>query len=327
MKFRKFPQYFFGFILSLFLVVGGQSSSFAESVDADQERVAHALAAYTMGVIHDFMGNTPSAIEEFHKAAKYQDSYVIHLRLGADYARLGKLDESIAELQKVFLQDQKNAQAHYLLALIYSTQKKFDLAAKEYEILLTTFSEADPKNVEIYGYLAQLYYSQKDYPKAIQQFERILSLNPMDADVMFLLGSLYLETGNKEKAMELFSRAITANPEHDTCLNSLGYLYAEDGKNLDEAQQLIERALKIDPDNGAYLDSLGWVHYKKGQYAEALRYLKKAGSLLDDPVIYEHLGDVYFQLGQPDEAKQSWTKSLDLMPDQESVRTKLNSVD
>lgn len=284
------------------------------------------LTSYIMGVIYDFNGESEKAIEEFKKSENFADNYIIHLRLGGEYARTGNLPIAIKELQTVIQHDAENVQARYLLALIYSTQKEFDKAAQEYEAILKSFSQAEPENIEIYNYLGQLYYAQKDYPKAISQYEIILSLNPDNPDVMFTLGSLYLEVNKTEKAVELFSRSIKIDPDYDVALNSLGYVYAEKGDRLDEAQQLIERAIKIDPKNGAYLDSLGWVYYKKGQYDLALQYLKQADDLLKDPVIYEHMGDVYYQLKQSDDAKKYWSLSLKLSPHQQRVIDKLKSM-
>mgnify|MGYP001576277233 CR=1 FL=1 len=302
----------------------GSSAAVALS---DQESQVKGLAFYTMGVIADLQGQAEDAIDYYKTSLEYQDVMPVHLRLGADYARLGRLPEAVTELQRVIREDPAHVQARYLLALIYTSQKDFGKAAQEYETILTSFSKADPKNIEIYGYLAQLYYSQKQYDKAIKQFEIILSLNPTDnADLVYLLGSLYLEVENKEKAIDLFLRALKINPNHDGSLNSLGYIYAEDGTRLDEAQTMVERALKADPQNGAYLDSLAWVYYKKGEYQKALDYLIEADNYMKDPIIYEHMGDVYSQLGQKDNAKKYWDLSLKLLPDQDHVIQKIKSL-
>lgn len=297
------------------------------AIDEDSESKAKSLAAYIMGVSFDLQGLTDVAIEEFEKAAEYYENYAVHLRIGAGYARLGKLSLAIKELELVLDSDPNNVQARYLLALIYSTQKEFDKAADQYESILTSFSNAEPDNVEIYSYLGQLYYSQKQYEKAIKQFEVIRKVYPDNTDVLFLLGSLYLEIGNKEKAVELFKRVIIIDPDHDTSLNSLGYIYAEEGGDLDEAQEFIKRALEISPDNGAYLDSLGWVLYKKGKFKEALRYLLEADSMLKDPVIYEHLGDVYYKLNETDNARKYWNESLELLPEQDHILKKLEALE
>jgi len=288
---------------------------------------AKSLASYTMGVVYDLKGFTDEAIESYEKSAQYNDNYAAHLRLGADYARLGKLPEATAELQTVLQQDPNNVQARYLLALIYSSLKEFDKAALEYEAILKSFSKAQPENKEIYGYLGQLYYSQGEYEKAIKEFEIMLSLDPINTDIIFLLGSLYLEQNDDGKAKDYFLRCTKVDPQHDGCLNSLGYLYAEEGINLKEAQDLIEQALALDPENGAYLDSLGWVFYQRGEYEKALMTLKKANKFLKDPVIYDHLGDVYRKLSQPEQAKKYWELSLELLPEQNHIQEKLKSLE
>lgn len=321
---RATYHYYLVAILAFGLFVPASKAAAFEDTDTQ----AKSLARYTMGVIHDFNGLTEEAIQEFKKSAEYDDAnYAVHLRLGADYARLGKLNEAIAELKLALKQDPKNIQSRYLLALIYSTQKDFDKAALEYESILQSFSTAEPENLEIYGYLGQLYYSQKKYPQAIKQFETILTLDTKNSDVMYLLGSLYLEVNEKPKAIDLFIKVLEINPEHDGCLNTLGYIYAEDNEKLNEAQSFVERALVVDPDNGAYLDSLGWVYYKKGDYPNALKYLKEADRLLEDPVIYDHIGDVYYKLNEPDNAKKYWALSLELLPQQKQVMEKIRDLE
>ncbi len=295
-----------------------------------QEKIttAKGLAHYAMGQVYDLLGMTKYAALEYEKAAQFDPSaYRIRLRLGADYARLGILDRAVEELQLAARLKDDDLQVHYLLALIYSTQKDYDRAAWEYEYILKKFSTVEPQNIAIYSYLGQLYYSQRKYDQAVVQFEHILEIDPKNTDVMYLLGSLYLETGRKDKAIQVLKKALTIDPNHDGCLNTLGYIYVEDNVHLDEAEELIKKALAVQPDNGAYLDSLGWLYYKKGQYPEALKTLKKAAKALEDPVIYEHIGDVYFKMSSFEDARRYWQKSLDLMPQYEAVRKKLESLE
>ena len=177
-----------------------------------------------------------------------------------------------------------------------------------------------------FNYLGQLYYSQKEYQKAIEQYQFILTMEPKNAEIMSILGSLYLEINDRPKAIEYFQMSIDIDPEHDGSLNSLGYIYAEEGINLDQAVNMVKKALELKPDNGGYMDSLGWVYYKKGMYGEALDYLNKAIHLFEDPVIYDHLGDVYHKLNEKDNAIKSWRRSLELLPGQESVSNKIETI-
>ena len=284
-----------------------------------------ALAYYTIGYTYDLMGMPESAVPEYEKAVQFDEgSYLIHLRLGAGYARLGMLAKAQEQLLLVQQFNPKDLQSHYLLALIYSTQQQYEKAAVEYEHILNEFSKVEPQNIEIYGYLGQLYYSQKKYDKAIEQFEKILKIDTQNADVMYLLGSIYLDVQRKDEAIALFKNSISIDPFHDGSLNTLGYLYAENDIYLDEALLLVNRALAISPENGAYLDSLGWVYFKMGKYDEALSTLQKADKLLEDAVIYEHMGDVYYKMSKIDEAIKHWNLSLGLEPQQPKVIQKIN---
>jgi Tfp pilus assembly protein PilF len=123
-----------------------------------------------------------------------------------------------------------------------------------------------------------------------------------------------------------FKAAIKLNPDYHEALNFLGYFYLEQNRNINKAGRMIRKALKIDPENGAYIDSLGWFYFRKGKFREALGQLEKAASLLSDPVIYDHLGDVFIKLGDPESAKLNWEKSLKLDPAQDQVKKKLFQV-
>jgi tetratricopeptide (TPR) repeat protein len=103
-------------------------------------------------------------------------------------------------------------------------------------------------------------------------------------------------------------------------------MYAERGIKLDESITVIQRALAIEPTNGYFLDSLGWAYFQKGLYAKALAELNKAiEEVPDDPVIQEHLGDIYFRLSRIHEAEAAWEKSLELKADP-AVERKLQQI-
>ncbi len=301
----------------------------AQEADQNQKPDVKALSVshYLMGLMHDWNGRLQDAITEYEKASqKDPKSATIHLKLGADYARAGKFDEAIEELKKASELDPEDLQPHYLLALVYSTKQDSEKAAGEYETILKHYTKLDPKNVEVYSYLGELYYSQKKYDKAIEQFQHILAIEPKNADITFMLGAIYLDKTDRLKAVEYFKNTLAVDPEHEGGLNSLGYMYAEDNINLDEALGMVQKAVELSPENGAYLDSLGWVYFRKGMNAQALEYLQKASALVKDPVIFEHLGDVCYALNQWTDAENYWKQSLELSPQQDSVKQKLESL-
>lgn len=287
-------------------------------------RMAKAIAHHIMGSICDLHGLTVQAAAEYEQAVIHDPaSSMSRLRLGTSLTRLGRFDDAIDQLSAIQDIDPDDIQSRYLLALIYSTQKKFDNAAAEYEHILKSLTDQSPENIDLYFYLGQLFYARHDFVRAIEQFNKILSLQPQNIEMMYFLGALYVDVQQEDKAVETFKKALEIDPNHDGILNSLGYIYAEQGNNLDEAMKLVNRALVIAPDSAAYLDSLGWVYYKQGRYDEALSILLRASERLKDPVIFEHIGDVYLALRKSQEALEYWRKSMAVNPDQKELLEKI----
>ncbi|MBH0193258.1 MAG: tetratricopeptide repeat protein, partial [Nitrospira sp.] len=114
--------------------------------------------------------------------------------------------------------------------------------------------------------------------------------------------------------------ALSLDPHHADALNYLGYSYAERGIKIDQALSLTRRAVALKPENGYYVDSLGWAFYKSGYLAEALTEIKRAVALVgDDPVIYEHLGEIYVKQQNLSDAREAWLHSLELDPSNEKL--------
>ena len=133
-------------------------------------------------------------------------------------------------------------------------------------------------------------------------------------ELHFNLAVLYEKQDRFDEMVDHLRHAIRINPGNADALNFLGYSYAEKGINLEEALSLINSSLALKPDNGYITDSLGWTYYKMGQYGKALKALKKATDIVkNDPVIFEHLGDVYLASSRKQDALKAWLRSLDVL--------------
>jgi tetratricopeptide (TPR) repeat protein len=94
----------------------------------------------------------------------------------------------------------------------------------------------------------------------------------------------------------------------------------------------IQKALALDPKDGNYHDSLAWAYYQQGKYAPALKELKvslellKAGQEPVDPVILDHLGEVYLKLGQPSQAESTWQQILKENPGNLDIQEKIKKL-
>jgi tetratricopeptide (TPR) repeat protein len=133
--------------------------------------------------------------------------------------------------------------------------------------------------------------------------------------------------GDVEGAVNAVREVLAREPGNSSALNTLGYLFADHDRDLAEAEDLVGRALAQEPDNGAYLDSRGWVYYRLGRLVEARRDLERAVELTNgDPVVSEHLGDVYKGLNLIDLAREQYARSLRQDQGNARVRAKLSEL-
>jgi Flp pilus assembly protein TadD len=145
-------------------------------------------------------------------------------------------------------------------------------------------------------------------------------------DVLLDLAFCREQSGRIPEAEQAVRDALGMEPENPRVLNFLGYLLADANRSLEEAVALIKRALELEPDNGAYVDSLGWAYFRLGRLEEARTQLERAVVLTGgDPVVHEHLGDVYKELQLKDLARQQYRMSLDLEKT-DRVRDKLQGL-
>lgn len=295
--------------------------------DGLDKKTSFALSHYIMGVYHEDLGQIDEAIKEYKKALKADDeNLIIHLNLASSYIKKNDTATAIEELSQASRIDPEAVEPHALLALLYSFQGELDLATREYELALQNASKLEPQNIDIYKNLGLVYLKQKKLKEAEEAYLLIIKLSPDDPQAYFYLASVYSELDKNDLAQTQLRRALELKPDYPEALNFLGYLYVDQGKNLEEAATLIRKALESEPQNGAYIDSLGWFYYQKGDFEQALKELEKASSLLEDPVIFDHLGDAYFKIKDTQNARINWEKSLKLKPEQEKVKEKMEKL-
>ena len=79
---------------------------------------------------------------------------------------------------------------------------------------------------------------------------------------------------------------------------------------------MIERAVAAQPKAGYIIDSLGWAQFRLGYYNDAVVHMERAVELMTtDPVVNNHLGDVYWAVGRKTEARFQWRRALSFVTD------------
>lgn len=212
--------------------------------------------------------------------------------------------------------DPKFPDSHVHLGVLLYRLKQFPEA-------VTHLDEAvrlTPKQPEPYIVLGLAHFQNEQFEKASQAFEEGIRHNPKSADLHFNLGTAYDKLNRFDQVERAMETALSLDPHHADALNYLGYSYAERGIKIDQALSLTKRAVALKPENGYYVDSLGWAFYKSGMLTEALTEIKKAVALVgDDPVIYEHLGEIYLKQQKVADAREAWFHSLEIDPSNEKL--------
>jgi tetratricopeptide (TPR) repeat protein len=205
----------------------------------------------------------------------------------------GKSDAAIEALQTLARSHGDLLGVQFALADLLRSEERFDEAEVAYTAAIELSQAANAENWVLYFYRGICHEQSKDWAPAEADFRKALELNATQPQV----------------------------------LNYLGYGLVDRGEKLDEALGMIEKAVAADPEQGYIIDSLAWAYFKLGRYADALKPMERA-SLLEpvDPIVTDHLGDVYWMNDRKLEARFQWRRALSFEPaeaDQKRILRKL----
>lgn len=232
-------------------------------------------------------------------------------------------------------------------------------SATEYGALARMMIESDEHEaaIEFMNDAAYLFPENPDFPflltfslgrlerweESIEQFEKVVKLagdeqaQILNESFFFRFAAAHERFGNIEEAERLFQKTIEMISKKDpdeensqfaaTVYNYLGYMWLENDMNLDEAGELIKTAVDLDPESGAIADSLGWYYFKRGRYEEAKKELLRAEQLIEepDPVIFDHIAQAFYMLGEREEALDYMRKAVEMDPENQEFIDRLKS--
>lgn len=250
------------------------------------------------------------SLDEFRLVVAKENTFTLRMVIAKIYELLGRFDKAIQEMEVLRRDQPRSVDVLLQMALFYSM-------AEQPKMALNMIEEAvkiEPGNDQLYHSLALAQISIHQDAKAEQSLKRAIVLNDKRDSYYFELGALQERLGNTDEAIKNMKKVIELNPEHSNAHNFLGYIYSLRGEKLNEAVEHLEKALEVQPQNGYFLDSLGWIYFKKGEPEKAIVEMKKAMIYTPpDPVLYDHLGEIYFALKNYEEAHKAWKASLFLM--------------
>lgn len=220
---------------------------------------------------------------------------------------------------------------------IQSFHKKIsDYSDKTYFLEEFPLSEYSPANYKIKVVLInadneEILFSQKFFyitpygglPRPwVVSFPMPPSDDPMYANI---LGQQFQNIGDFKKAHSLLEKAFNQKPTSiDYALDFVQLLFLEK-----EYQRVKEIALPfvIQAKRNEFLEVLSQSLQKLGEYGQAIKYYKEYLSHFGTNIkILNSIGDCYYQLNNIEEALIAWERSLELNPDQQELRRKIDSL-
>jgi len=127
------------------------------------------------------------------------------LQEATELYNLGSYNEAEAILKKYLLHDQKNPEAMFLLAKIFSNQGKFSEATE----LCRKGIEADKCNPACYYLLALIFQEQGKIEEAISSLHSSIYLDSDHVLSYFTLGNILFQQGDMKKSGKYFNNALS----------------------------------------------------------------------------------------------------------------------
>ena len=279
---------------------------------------------------------------QFQKAQEYSivglqyDSTSTNLlnTLATAYASQGRYALSIEALQRIIDLDPNSAIAHLNLGGIYTKLGKFNQA----EINLVTASQLSPDQPEIHRRLGEVFLGTKKHKLARQHFSKALSLLPDTSTLFYYLGRTLEEAGKNDSALVAYTRAVSIDIGFAECNYRAAILARKLGRS-DIAKYNMERFTylgKIGSDNTDEIKKFKKLrasilnspesfinHINMGRFFAYHDYIVEAENQFqiaihissESPKILNTIGNIYLHLKKPDNAREYYLRSTDLMPE------------
>ncbi len=169
-------------------------------------------------------------------------------------------------------------------------------------------------------FLGRARFAGGDYEGAVPALRQILLTVPDDVSTLRLLAESFLQLGMREtdpvrKRFDYVQSHIYAQrvaqlaPGDLEAVNLVGRAALGAGL-LDQAENIFRHVLAVDPRHCTAMANLGRTYMATSRWTEAEVYLKKAAVCAPEmTVVYESLGQVYLELGKPQDAAEAFRRA------------------
>lgn len=190
-------------------------------------------------------------------------------------------------------------------------------------------TELDSMFASAYFYLASAYASLRDYKARDKTLEKAkaLSENATEKERLYIEADYASRIeDDPEKRIHILTQLATKYPKEKRAHERLGWYYH--GKEFFyRALEEFNKALELDSNYGEALNGLAYTYAEMGDYAQAIEYFKRYAAVSPgDANPFDSMGELYFKMGQLDNALAKFKEAIEVKPDFMSTRLKISYI-
>lgn len=267
-------------------------------------------ARYQLAKAYLASGKYEQAEKELQKGLRQAPSRPeIRLDLAKLYNSINKPDMAITEAQEYLKVKPGSADALEALGIAHARKQSLAEAEKFFRQAL----QAEPGRVSTKIELARLCLAVDREAEGRALLEEIFKTDPRNTTAYYLAANFEMSRGNRAKAMEYFQRIVEVDPSDANAMFRVGLMYI-DANEIDKADRLADEILKKGPNLPDGHRLKGIVHYAKKNYDAAVAELQNSLKIAQNPGSYYYLGLSHYNRNELEQALSQFRKVLDLNP-------------
>jgi len=255
------------------------------------------------------------------------------------YVQQGKLQNAIAEYEKILKNDPKDLTVLNTVGDLYARLGDNDRACQAFKSVGDAYAQQGftVKAIAMYKKLTKMKSSLEGVLKLAELYTQQGLFN--DARQQYLqVAEEFLRTGELEQAVRIFQKTLEMDPENVAMKVRLAEVYVRLGKKneawqifssaaeqlrsrgqVGPAEDILQRMLSLDPNNNQALLMRGRNALEAGDYAAAIIYLQKVPDLDSQPDVMKSLFQAYLAADRLSDAGVLANKLLTVHNDIEGI--------
>lgn len=152
------------------------------------------------------------------------------------------------------------------------------------------------------------------------------TFSPFSPEALIEKADQAFEEDDKQKALALLHEADAKDPNNEEILFKIAYILQQSGDNT-EALKYYKDALSLDKKNEMIHNAMASLFRANGEFTSAKIHLKASLDIDDtNPITYYNYGNLLVDTENFEEAKEMYTKALELHPEFTEAQNELDKL-